>query len=95
MDIPNMDQTVQVDEQPPPKPPAWAYLVKDSVYVRGDDMNSGDTIYLSNVAYPRILWTKLSRTSWAVLVQKHSIHQRDQISIEPDTYYVIKRATRK
>jgi hypothetical protein len=78
-----------------PTKPAWAYFMKDAEYVPGDDLHSGDTIYLSKNAYPRVLWTQLSRTSWSVLVQKPYAHVRDQISIEPGQHYVVKRATRR
>lgn len=78
-----------------PAKPAWAYFKKDTVFVAGDDLHSGDTIYLSKNAYPRVLWTKLSRTSWSVLVQMPYAHVRDQISIDPAQHYVVKRATRR
>lgn len=92
MESPDLEMTAQNEQ---PQPPPWAYLLKDTVYVPGSDLHGGDTIYLSNRAYPRILWTKLSRTSWSVLVQQHSIHKRDQIAIEPDQFYVVKRATKR
>lgn len=78
-----------------PAKPAWAYFMKDTEYVPGDDLHSGDTIYLSKTAYPRVLWTQLSRTSWSVLVQQDGKHFNSTIAIEPQQYYVIKRATKR
>lgn len=95
MDRPDFDPPV-IDAQPDqPTPPLWAHFVKDSVYITGDDLRGGDTIYLSKNAYPRVLWTKLSRTAWSVLVKKHNVHERGQISIDPAAHYVVKRATRR
>lgn len=78
-----------------PVPPVWAYLIRDSVYVPGHDLHSGDTIYLSNRAYPRVLWTQLSQTSWSVLVQRDGRHFRSTIDIDPQQHYVVKRATKR
>jgi hypothetical protein len=73
--------------------PAWAYFMKDAEYIPGDDLHSGDTIYLSKNAYPRVLWTQLSRTSWSVLVQMPDRHFRSQLAVNPAQHYVVKRAT--
>lgn len=95
MDHPDVDPPV-IDVTPDePTPPLWAHFVQDSVYIPGDELSGGDTIWLSKNAYPRVLWTKLSRTSWSVLIKKHNIHERGQISIEPDQLYVVKRATKR
>lgn len=91
MDMPDLDRTPPADT---PAPPAWAYLIKDAVCVPGYDLRSGDTLYLSNRAYPRILWTQLSRASWSVLVQMPDRHFRSQVSIDPQAYYVVKRAAK-
>lgn len=84
-----------IQEADVPAKPAWAYFMKDADYVAGDDLHSGDTIFLSKTAYPRVLWTQLSRASWSVLVQKPYTHERGQISIDPAQHYVVKRATRR
>lgn len=92
MDSPDRDLTLPAD---PPVVPAWAYFIADSVFVPADDLHPGDTIYLSKNAYPRVLWTQLSPSSWSVLVQKPYTHARGQVSIDPQAYYVVKRATRR
>lgn len=74
--------------------PPWARIKQLPLeMVAGRDFQPGDTLYFSERAYPRILWTKLSDTSWSVLVERDNTHQRGQISIEPDVCYVVKRAT--
>lgn len=95
MDRPEFDPPVELDQPAAPAAPPWAYLIKDTVYVPGYDLHPGDTIFLSNRAYPRILWTQLSRTSWSVLVQQDGRHFRSTIAIEPDQFYVVKRATKR
>lgn len=87
-------QDPPIQEAAPAKP-AWAYFMKDTVYVAGDDLHSGDTIYLSKIAYPRVLWTQLSRTAWSVMVMKPGNHYRYTMSIDPAEYYVVKRATKR
>jgi hypothetical protein len=77
--------------------PPWARIKQLPLeMVAGHDFRPGDTLYFSERAYPRILWKKLSDSSWSVLVQRddrHALHARGQISIDPDAHYVIKRAT--
>lgn len=90
MDSPDRDLTQPIE---PPAALAWAYFIPDSLFVPGYDLHSGDTIYLSKRAYPRVLWTQLSQSSWSVLVQMPDRHFRSQISIDPQVYYVVKRAT--
>lgn len=92
MDSPDRDLTLPTDL---PIAPAWAYFIADSVFVPGDDLHPGDTLYLSNRAYPRVLWKQLSTTSWSVLVQMPDRHFGSQVSIEPQAYYVVKRATKR
>lgn len=92
MEKPDLDLTPPTDA---PAKPLWAHFVKDSVFVPGYDLHSGDTLYLSNRAYPRVLWTQLARASWSVLVQMPDRHFGSQISIEPQAYYVVKRATKR
>lgn len=93
MDRPNFDPPIR--QEAAPAKPAWAYFMKDTVYVAGDDLHSGDTIYLSKTAYPRVLWTQLSRTAWSVLVQMPDRHFGSQLSVDPAQHYVVKRATRR
>lgn len=76
-----------------PQPPPWAYLIRDSVFVPGYDLHPGDTVYLSNRAYPRVLWTQLSKSAWSVLVQKDGMHFRSTIDLDPQQHYVVKRKT--
>lgn len=97
MDSPDRDLTCPTPSvtADAPTAPAWAYFIPDSVFVPGYDLHSGDTLYLSNRAYPRVLWTQLSRESWSVLVQMPDRHFRSTISIEPQHYYVVKRATKR
>jgi hypothetical protein len=83
-----------VDEQPPTAP-LWAYLIKGSEFVPGYDLHPGDTIFLTNRAYPRVLWTQLSQSSWSVLVQQDGRHFRSAIDIDPQQHYVVKRKTLK
>lgn len=74
--------------------PAWARVKQLPLeMVAARDFNPGDTLYFSERAYPRVLWAKLSETTWSVLVQRDGRHERGTISIEPDVRYVIKRAT--
>ncbi len=74
--------------------PAWARVMQKPVeMVAGRDLNPGDTLYFSVRAYPRLLWTKLSASSWSVMEDHGSWHKRGQISVEPDSCYVVKRAT--
>lgn len=73
--------------------PAWARVKQLPLeMVAARDFCPGDTVYFSERAYPRVLWTKLSNTSWSVLVERDNRHERGQISIEPGVYYVVKRA---
>ncbi|MEO8608925.1 MAG: hypothetical protein ABI690_13625 [Chloroflexota bacterium] len=73
--------------------PAWARVMyKPLEMVAGADLRPNDTIYFSARAYPRILWKKLSDTSWSVLEWHGDYHKPGRISIEPGIYYVVKRA---
>lgn len=73
--------------------PAWARVKQLPLeMVTGGDLCPGDTLYFSERAYPRVLWTKLSDSSWSVLVERDGRHERGQISIEPGVSYVVKRA---
>lgn len=73
--------------------PPWAHIMHKALeMVAGKDFQPGDVIYFSARAYPRILWKKLSSTSWSVM-EDHGVHHKPgRISINPDSYYVIKRA---
>lgn len=74
--------------------PPWARVKHEPLMmVAGSDFQPGDTLYFSERAYPRILWTKLSESTWAVLVERDGRHERGQISIESQSYYVVKAAT--
>jgi hypothetical protein len=74
--------------------PPWARIKQLPLeMVAARDFRPGDTLYFSERAYPRVLWQKLSESSWSVLVQRDNRHERGQISIEPDSCYVVKRAT--
>lgn len=75
--------------------PAWARVMQKPLeMVAGRDLQPGDTLFFSARAWPRVLWTNLSPSSWSVLEDHGSHHKRATISISPDTYYVVKRADR-
>lgn len=95
MDRPDFDPPVIDEQSNQLTPPLWAHLIQDSEFVPGYDLHPGDTIFLTNRAYPRIMWTQLSRASWSVLVQQDGRHFRSAIDIDPQQHYVVKRATKR
>lgn len=77
-----------------PSVPAWAYLSpkhQGCEMRRGDELESGDIVYFSLDAYPRVLWTKVTDDAWSVSVQKPNMHFKQQVTINPQTYYLTRR----
>lgn len=75
--------------------PGWVRVKQDSRFmmVAGRDFQPGDTLYFNEKAYPRVLWKKLSESSWSVQEDHGGYYKNGRISIEPNSYYVVKPAT--
>lgn len=60
--------------------------------VRGDDLRPGDTLYFRDGAYGRELYLRKSDFCWSAMVLKPGDHHRSEAVLNPDTWYVTRRA---